>query len=344
MRTRTVIATLAVSGLALLTAACSSSGGGGNPAQGGSGAGGGDHVNLMLNWYPYGEHAALYYGVKEGIYKKYGIDLSIAAGQGSGKTVQAVGSGHAQFGWADTASVLAGVQSGLPVKSVGVFLQTTPASVQFLSSEKISTPADLKGKTIAATAGDALSSTFPAFLKRNGLSSSEVKLQNVDASGKIAAVSVGRVDALLGNMNDQGPTIENQTGKQVSYLPFAKFGLNYLSDGLIASDSTISKNSDLVRRMVQATSDAYAQAAQHQSQAVSDMQGASEQLPPSSVLKKSFAETVPLLHTAATKTMPPGQDVAAEWTQTISVMANAGLLKHPDAPGKYWAPQFAPKG
>ena len=66
----------------------------------------------MLNWYPYGEHAAFYYGVQEGIFKKHGIDLTIKAGQGSTKTVQATGQGQMDFGWADTPAVLANVDKG----------------------------------------------------------------------------------------------------------------------------------------------------------------------------------------------------------------------------------------
>jgi NitT/TauT family transport system substrate-binding protein len=339
IRSRLTIA-VAVVGVAALATSCSS----GSSGPKGSGGSGGDSVTLTLNWYPYGEHAGLYYGLKEGIYRKHGINLTIRAGQGSGKTVQATGAGHTDFGWADTASVLAGVQNGLPVKSVGVFLQTTPAGVQFLSSKNITTPADLKGKTVASTAGDALSATFPAFLKHNGLSTSDVKLQNVDAAGKIAAVISGRVDALLGNMNDQGPTIENKSGKHVAYLPFAQYGLNYLSDGLIASNSTISKHADLVKRMVQATSEAYAQAAQHQQQAVADMSGASQQLPPTSVLTKEFAKTVALLHTSATASRAPGDDAQSDWLNTIRVMTQAGLLKKSDSPSHFWATQFTPKG
>ncbi|WP_261775746.1 hypothetical protein [Rhodococcus sp. BP-241] len=39
-------------------------------------------TSLMLNWYPYGEHAPFYYGGQEGIFAKHGIDLTITAGQG----------------------------------------------------------------------------------------------------------------------------------------------------------------------------------------------------------------------------------------------------------------------
>ncbi|NEE25741.1 ABC transporter substrate-binding protein, partial [Streptomyces sp. SID7982] len=131
-------------------------------------------------------------------FEKHGIDLDIRAGQGSQKTVQATAAGQSDFGWADTPALLAGVDQGVKVKSLGVFLQTTPASVQSFDAKGIEGPGDLKGRTIAGTAGDALSKTFPIFLKKNGIGESDVTVQNTDPAGKIAAVISGKTDGLLG--------------------------------------------------------------------------------------------------------------------------------------------------
>ncbi len=98
----------------------------------------------------------------------------------------------------------------MKVKSLGDFLQPTPSAVQFFESKGIKTPADLKGRTIAGTAGDALSKTFPIFLKKNNLKESDVKVQNTDPAGKIAAVISGKTDGLLGYASDQGPTMQNK--------------------------------------------------------------------------------------------------------------------------------------
>ena len=68
--------------------------------------------------------------MQQGIFEKHGIDLKIQAGQGSSKTVQAAGAGQTDFGWADTPAVLSNIDKGVKVKSLGVFLQTTPSAVQ----------------------------------------------------------------------------------------------------------------------------------------------------------------------------------------------------------------------
>ncbi|WP_432181207.1 ABC transporter substrate-binding protein [Streptomyces sp. NBC_00063] len=295
-----------------------------------------DKVTLTLNWYPYGEHAPFYYGKKQKIFEKHGIDLDIRAGQGSQKTVQATGAGQTDFGWADTPAVLAGVDQGVNVKSLGVFLQTTPASVQSFASQNIKSPADLKGKTIAGTAGDALSKTFPIFLKKNGLAESDVKVQNTDPAGKIAAVISGKTDALLGYASDQGPTMQDKAKKDVSYLRFSEHGLNFYSNGLIAGPKTLQGKGDLAKRMVEAVSESWAAAEKSPEPAVVSMKGASEQLPPETVLSEQFKTTLTLLHTDATQGKAPGANTEADWQQTIDVFAQAGMVKSPKPVADYW--------
>ncbi|MEV5719114.1 ABC transporter substrate-binding protein [Amycolatopsis mediterranei] len=321
----------------LLATAC------GGPAATAPDAQGLSKLTLTLNWYPYGEHAPLYYGLAHGIFKKHGLDLTIQAGQGSGKTVQAVGGGKTDFGWADTPALLSGVASGLPVHSVGVFLQSTPASVEFFSDRNITRPQDLKGKTIATTAGDALSATFPTFLRGFGMSTKDVTLQNVDAAGKIAAVISGGADALLGFFHDQGPTLADKSGKQVSFLRFAEHGLNFYSTGLVANDSTIKGRPGLVRELVAAVSESFTAAIGDPAAAVASMAGVNPQLPPAGVLTTSWADTIKLLHTDRTRTSAPGVDTAEDWQATIDTFARSGVLKNPGSPSEYWDAGFAPK-
>ncbi|MFE9206559.1 ABC transporter substrate-binding protein [Micromonospora sp. NPDC007230] len=339
MKLRTLAAALVPALILAATAGCGSS-----SDEQAKTAQGHDKVTLTLNWYPYGEHAPFYYGQKQGIFAKHGIDLTIQAGQGSQKTVQATAAGQTDFGWADTPALLSAVGQGMDVKSVGVFLQTTPSSVQFFSDKNISSPADLKGKTIASTAGDALSKTFPAFLKANGLAASDVTLQNTDPAGKMAAVMSGKTDALLGFATDQGPTMQEKAGKPVSYLKFAEHGLTFYSNGLIASTDTIKNKQDLVKRMVAASSEAWAAAEKDAAGAVAAMAGASQQLPSEKVLTDQFNATLQLLHTDATKGQAPGINDEADWTKTINVFADAGVINKADSPATYWDASFAPKG
>jgi NitT/TauT family transport system substrate-binding protein len=338
--TRRGVTTAIAATTAMLT--LSACGGGGNenaPAADGSAS----TATLMLNWYPYGEHAPFYYGVQQGIFAEHGIDLQIDPGQGSTKTVQAVGSRQADFGWADTPAVLSNIDKGVDVKSTGVFLQTTPSAVQVFADSGINTPQDLVGRTIAVSAGDAPTTTFPIFLDKVGVPEDQVTQQSLDAAGKMSAMLSGRVDGLIGFAHDQGPTIANKSGREVKYLKYSDAGLNFFSNGLIANTATIGDNPQLVQAMVDATSEAYAAAAAEPEAAVDAMAGKDPQMPPREVLLQQWQQTIPLLSTQATANQPPGANAEEDWQTTISTLTDAGLLKSAKEPGAYWDSSFTPK-
>lgn len=299
-------------------------------------------VTVMLNWYPYGEHAAFYYGVEEGIFEEHGINLTIKAGQGSTKTAQAVGQGQVDFGWADTPAVLANIDKGVAIKSVGVFLQTTPSAVQVFADSGIESPEDLKGKTIAVSAGDAPTTTFPMYLEAIGLEESDVTQQNLDATGKMAAMMSGQVDGLIGFAHDQGPTIAAKSGKDVEYLRYSDAGLNFFSNGLVAPTSTIESDPDLVAAMVAATSESFIAAQEDPEAAVAAMDGKDPQMPEKDVLLDQWQETINLLSTAATEGKAPGTNATEDWEATLSVLADAGLISGDGDVDTYFDASFAP--
>jgi NitT/TauT family transport system substrate-binding protein len=303
----------------------------------GGGGGGGDKVTLTLNWVPYGEHAPFYYGVQQGFYEDEGIDLEIKPGNGSATVVKQVAQNQTTFGWADTPPLLNGIASGMPVKSVGVFLQKGPASLEFLSDKGIKSPADLKGKSIGGTPGDAMYATFPAWLKANNLQPSDVKVINVDAAGKIAALSEGKVDAIMGFFHDQGPTIEAKTGKQVDYLLYADSGLNMLGTGIVVNDKTLAEQKDMVSRFVRATQKSWSEAAKDIPAAAKAMAGMAENEPPEEVLVKQLTLAQPLLQLDTAETGgTPGVNTEEQWQDTIDLMAQYAELADAGAPADYW--------
>ncbi|UNX53739.1 ABC transporter substrate-binding protein [Georgenia sp. TF02-10] len=346
--TRPIRKTTGSAALALTILALAACGGGTDAdadAAGGSGTSGdATDVTLMLNWYPYGEHAPFYYGVEEGIFEEHGINLEIEAGQGSTKTAQAAGAGEVDFGWADTPAVLGNIDNGVEVKSVGVFLQTTPSAVQVFADAGIEEPADLKGKTIAVSAGDAPTTTFPMYLEAAGLAEGDVNQQNLDPAGKISALLSGQVDGLIGFAHDQGPTIAAKSGKEMTYLRYSDVGLSFFSNGLVVSTSTIEDDPDLVERMVAATSEAHEAARENPEDAVAAMEGKDPQMPEQDVLLDQWTQTIDLLTTERTADAAPGVNDPEDWADTLAVLAEAGLIEPGGDLETYYDDSFSPAG
>jgi NitT/TauT family transport system substrate-binding protein len=331
---------VAVAGLVL--AGCSAGNqAGADPAES-AGAGGADgdltEVTITLNWVPYGEHAPFYYGVEQGIFEEEGIDLTIQPGNGSGNTIQQVAQNNTDFGWADTPPLANAISSGMPVKSAGVFLQTGPSSVEFFADQGITEPADLVGKTVGGTPGDAMYGTFPAWLELNGVDPADVKVVNVDAAGKIAALIEGQVDAIQGFHHDQAPTIANQTGKEVEALPFADFGMNLLGTGLVVNDRTIADDPELVEAMVRATSRAFLEASEDQEAAVAAMAAGAEQAPEESVLAGQLATTIELLNLG--EAAAPGVNTEDQWEKTLTFLSENTDFEGGTTPSEYWDASF----
>lgn len=301
-------------------------------------------VTLMLNWYPYGEHAPFYYGIQEGIFEEHGIDLDVQAGQGSGATVQAVGTGEIDFGWADTSALLTNVEADVQARSIGVFLQTTPAAVQFFTDTGIEDPEDLEGREIAVTVGDAVTSTFPTFLENAGVDPEAVDEQNLDSAGKVAATISGQTDALIGFGHDQGPKMADEAEREVSYLRYADYGLNFFSNGLVAHPDILDDESDLAERMMAATSAAFEAAIEDPEAAAESMQGEDPQIAEHHVVLEQWEETIEILSTEDSEGQAPGWNAEEDWQNTIEIMFDAGLIEEDHPVEDFYDDSVAPGG
>ena len=326
-----------------LLAACAPSGqnndSSGNEGASNTASGPKETVTFTLNWVPYGEHAPFYYGIEKGYYAEEGIDLKIEPGSGSGNTIKAVAQGQTMFGWADTPPMLKAISTGMPVKSVGVFLQKGPASIEFLADKNIKSIKDLKGKTVGGTPGDAMYATFPALLAANDMQPSDVTVVNMDPANKIAQLAAGQVDAIMGFFHDQGPTIESKTGKEVDHLLFADSGLNMLGTGIVVSDETLSAKKDLVGKFVRATQKSWAEALKNPEDAAKAMVGLAENEPAEDVLVKQLKLAEPLLQLDTAG--EPGVNTDKQWSDTVGLMSQYAALKDAGDPSKYWDGSFA---
>lgn len=324
--------------LMVTAAAC-----GGDDDSGGDASGNNDldKVLLTLNWVPYGEHAPFYYGVDEGFYEDEGIDLTVRRGGGSGHTVEAVSGKHTEFGWADSAALLNGISEGFPVKSAGVFLQRGPASIEFFADTGIESPEDLRGKTIAGTAGDAMYASFPAWLETQGMTVDDVNLENVDPAAKVSLLAERKVDAIMGFFHDQAPTIAHTTGDEVDALLWSDWGMNLLSTGVVVHDDTIAENPELVERFMRATVRSWQEAVDNPDAAVDAMAEGADATHPTEVLAEQFDKTTTLLSTDNTEGNAPGLNSEEDWTEMISLMVDGMGISDED-PSFYWNPSFHP--
>jgi NitT/TauT family transport system substrate-binding protein len=297
-----------------------------------------DKVVLLLNWYVYGEHAPFFYAAE-------GIDLDIQEGRGSAITVQAVAAKTVTFAYADVPTMIRAAVKGAPVVSPGVLLQKNPMSVMGFKEKNIRKAEDLRGKTVATTPGDSMSQIWPLFLKKAGLKESEMRIVSGDAQTKLNAVINGQADVLLGYVMDQSMRIKDATGKDVTPVMFADYGVNLVSSGVIAHKDTLKENPDLVRRFMRATTRAIEGAEKAPAEATQAVLKALPKAGKPDTLQEGFELTIPLYRTEETKGQRPFQVSDGNMAETVNLLIEYGGLD-PSAkadPKAFYTREFLPK-
>src|SRR3954462_1067657 len=82
-----------------------------------------DKVTFLTSWYAQAEHGGFYQAVAKGIYKKYGLDVTIRMGGPQVNGMQILSSGQADFLMGYDLQVLKSVEQGVPVTTVAACFQ-----------------------------------------------------------------------------------------------------------------------------------------------------------------------------------------------------------------------------
>jgi len=304
-----------------------------------------DKVTLMLNWYVYGEHAPFYYGKEKGIFAKNGIDLEIQEGRGSGTVTQVVAAKTVPFGYVDVPTMMRAAVKGAPVTAVGIALQTSPMSAMGFAEKNIKKADDLKGKTVATTPGDSMSQIWPLFLKKTGLKESDMKILSGDATTKLNAVINGQADVLLGYVMDQSMKIKDATGKDVTPVKFADYGINLVSSGVIVHKDTLKDNPDLVKRFMAATVASIEAASKDPKGAAQSILNANPKGGKIATLTQGFELTIPLYKDPTGQSKQVMRVSDKNMMETVSVMVEYGGLeaKAKDDIKTYYTNEYLPK-
>lgn len=102
---------------------------------------------MLTNWYAQAEHGGFYQAVATGLYKKYGLDVTIKMGGPQVNIVQMMAAGQAEcvMGSSDL-QMIQMREGGVPVVNVAAVFQKDPQVL--IAHEDVKKFEDLKGKTI----------------------------------------------------------------------------------------------------------------------------------------------------------------------------------------------------
>ncbi len=208
-----------------------------------------DSFVLGTNWFAEAEHGGFYQAVATGIYKKYGLDVTIKMGGPQINGIQLLAGGLIDLWMGYDFQTLKAVEQGVPAVTIAGFFQKDPQAI--LAHPDVKTYADLKGKTIYL--GSASDVTFWPWLKaKYGYSDSQKK----PYAFSVAPFLADKTTAQQGYVTSE-PYAMMQGGVTPTSLLMADDGYPPYATTVVTLQKTIDAKSDALARFVKASAEGW---------------------------------------------------------------------------------------
>lgn len=230
-------------------------------------------VVFALDYVVYGKHAPHFVSVKRGFFKEEGLDVEIERGRGSLEAVQKVAMGKAQFGHADSGTLINARSKGAMAKTVAMIHAKALQGVLYLSKSGIKAPKDFEGRTLGGPLTTSTWTMFPGFAKLAGFDVKKVNYITMDAAATKPSLMAGKIDGVptFSLVMPAHIKAAKEIGQEVKFMYYADYGLDIYNNGIITSDEIIAKNPDLVQRFIRASVKGFAWSIENPQKAVDDL-------------------------------------------------------------------------
>jgi putative hydroxymethylpyrimidine transport system substrate-binding protein len=317
MRLRALVLVLVV-----IAAAC---GGGGKSGSSTAGAPRTD-VNLVLDWVPNPDHVGIYSAMDRGFFARQGLDVTARPPAGVSDPLTLVAAGRADVGISYEPELFFAQEHHAPVAAVATVVPRALASIIASGSSGISTPADLRGKTIGVDGTQSTDAFVAKVLSSAGLTPDDVHLVNVKFN-QVPALLGHKVDAVAGVFQNIEGVLFAIRGLHPVVFPYDHYGVPpYDELVVVANADRLDDDAGYratVKRFVAGLADGTNWAKAHPAAAVAVMRRHSAD-DYKNVLERSVPATLRLLGT--------GRPPEAAWARFGAWMYNSGLLdERPDA-------------
>jgi putative hydroxymethylpyrimidine transport system substrate-binding protein len=208
--------------------------------------------SLMLDYFPNADHAPIYAAKANGNFRDAGLDLKIRQPADPSAPLKQVAAGRVDLAVSYEPEVLRARSKGLRVVAVGSLVRTPLTSIISLPKAKISSPADLEGKTVGTAGIDYQDAYLETILKDANVPQSSVKERNVGFN-LVPTLLTGKVDAILGGFWNYEAIDLEQRKKHPKVIRIEDAGVPpYDELVFVANADALEQNGPLIRRFIQA--------------------------------------------------------------------------------------------
>ncbi len=212
-------------------------------------------VTFVLDFIPLGRHAPWYAALAEGYFKEEGLDVTIIPSQGTAQTIQAIESGTANIAFVDVPSVVIARGNGSKLKMLAINYQKAPYAIFSLSTgANVTQPKQLEGLNLGSGAGSFTPKVIQGFMTQQGLDPSKLTISNVAPPARATTLLSGQIPAIEFFVMSK-PGLEagaKSANAELRTLLLADHGLELYANGIAATEETIAKDPDMLKRFVRA--------------------------------------------------------------------------------------------
>ena len=213
-------------------------------------------IKIVLDWLIQGTHAPWIVAKEKGYFAAEGLNVQIDAGKGGTNTAINTASGVYQFGYVDMVTMINfnANNPSTPLQEVYIAFDETPLTVVVSKASGITSPKDLNGRKIGGGPGTAGHDTIGILLK--AAHAEDVKIDWVNVAPNLLGpmMAKGEIVGIAGFTNSQIPAAMSVGFKREDLvsLHYAKYGVDLLGLGVVATRKYIEENPDVVKGLVKA--------------------------------------------------------------------------------------------
>jgi NitT/TauT family transport system substrate-binding protein len=208
-----------------------------------------DKVTFGLDWVAEPEYGGYYQALATGIYKKYGLDVTIVEGGPEVNNAELLVAGRLTFDITSNSFLaLNFVQEGIPFVAVAAGFQKDPDILMAHPGVGDDTFEDLKGKPIAVSS-DTRASWWLYLKAKYGYSDSQLKSYGFSLAPFFANPNLSQ-EAYV---TSEPYLVQQQTGKKPVVLMISDAGFDGYASLIATSDKLVKTNPALVQRFIDAS-------------------------------------------------------------------------------------------
>ena len=285
-------------------------------------------VSFIPQWFPQAEFAGYYVALDKGIYKKYGIDLTIIPGGAERSSVDYIALKKADFGGTWLSTAIQKRAQGLKLVNIGQIIQRSALMFIAKESSGIKTPQDMDGKKVGLWRGDFQVQPVAFFRKYN----LKVKvIQQPFSTDYIDLFLMDALDVATAMWYNEYHLILNAglNPEELNTFFFQDYELNFPENGIYVLEETYRRDPLLCCAFVRATLEGWEYCFDHHDEALDVVLKymREQHMPASRVHQRWMLERMIDIIQPLDKSGPIGTLLPEDYAQVARILKENGLIK-----------------